>query len=582
MNFISKIDELYNVLKTSESADYKLLALKNAKKDLHMEKNFSFEYYKFVSMIKEKGVVYTPEEIARYIVQNTISSSDIIENPLIKIADPACGSGNIIIQCFKYLRDIYLENLDMINKKHKLNLSEKDINSHIIKYNLYGYDIDVNALKVLSIDLFCESLCLTENFWVKDYLIDEVNTLYNIFLGNPPYIGQKAINKEYSAELKKKYITYKDKGDISYCFFQRALEHSLYGAKLSFITSRYFLESPSGEELRKILKGRCSIYKIVDFYGIRPFKNVGVDPVIIFLKSNDDYAQEIEVIKPLYIKGKKKSYFYDSLFFNKGNEINKFYINKVDLNDKGWILRNNFERSIIKKIEKSSVSTLSDICESFQGIITGCDKAFIVDSSTIENKKIETELIRPWIKSKLIDKYRVKEKSLYIIYSDAAQDITNYPNALRYIERYKEKLSMRRECRKGIRKWYELQWGRKAEIFEGEKIIFPYKSSNNRFALDKGSYFSADIYSLILKPKVPFTYEHLLYILNSSVYEFYFKTFGKKLGEDIYEYYPNNVMKLWIPPMQDNDTLDSEEKLYKIFDFTEEEIEIIKDSLKNE
>uniref|UniRef100_UPI0026253C24 TaqI-like C-terminal specificity domain-containing protein n=1 Tax=uncultured Clostridium sp. TaxID=59620 RepID=UPI0026253C24 len=129
-------------------------------------------------------------------------------------------------------------------------------------------------------------------------------------------------------------------------------------------------------------------------------------------------------------------------------------------------------------------------------------------------------------------------------------------------------------CQKGIRKWYELQWGRNQNIFEGEKIVFPFKASSNRFAIDRGSYFSADVYALTLKENVPFTYDFLLYILNSKIYEFYFKTFAKKLGEDAYEYYPNNLMKLCIPEMKDYNGMD-ENYLYDYFHFSEEEKEII-------
>lgn len=53
----------------------------------------------------------------------------------------------------------------------------------------------------------------------------------------------------------------------------------------------------------------------------------------------------------------------------------------------------------------------------------------------------------------------------------------------------------RRECKKGFRKWYELQWGRNESDYENPKIIFPYKSKQNNFYYDELSYFcSADIY----------------------------------------------------------------------------------------
>lgn len=577
-NFKNEINKLYNSIKTSNNLESEFCKAEAVKKQYGIEGNFSDAYYEYISINREKGVVYTPLKMAEYIVENTINYKDIINNPFIKIVDPACGSGNIIIPAFKHLRIIYMQNINEINTKNKLSLNEINLNLHIIKNNLFGFDIDKIAIRVLIIDLFCESLCFSNNFFTNDFLIDNIGYKYDIFLSNPPYIGLKAMDKEYSSILKDMYITYKDKGDMSYCFFQKAIESINEKGRLGFITSRYFLESLSGEKLRKILKENSLIYKIVDFYGIRPFKNVGIDPIIIFLIKTHNDNNFIKVIKPYYVKGENKRHFYDSLFLGGNENVNEFYVKQSSLNDSGWILINDAEKNIIKKIEQNSCCTLNDICNSFQGIITGCDKAFIVDEEAIESEGIERKFVKRWIKSKVIGKNYLEDESKYIIYTDGIKNIGLYPNILKHLSNYKEKLSMRRECKKGIRNWYELQWGRNRDIFENKKIVFPFKASSNRFALDSGSYFSADIYSLILKDEAYFTYNYLLYILNSKVYEFYFKTFAKKLGNDLYEYYPNTVMKLCIPDIKKIGDNYDEKNMYRVFGFSDEEIRIIENS----
>ncbi len=65
-----------------------------------------------------------------------------------------------------------------------------------------------------------------------------------------------------------------------------------------------------------------------------------------------------------------------------------------------------------------------------------------------------------------------------------------------------------------------------------------------------------------------------MFILNSKIYDFYFKTFAKKLGEDLYEYYPNNLMRLYIPNIKGKE-LSSEQQLYEYFNFNDKEIELI-------
>ena len=40
-------------------------------------------------------------------------------------------------------------------------------------------------------------------------------------------------------------------------------------------------------------------------------------------------------------------------------------------------------------------------------------------------------------------------------------------------------------------------------------------------------------------------------LLNSRLYNYYFKSYGKKLGDKLYEYYPNTLLRLGIPDIKD-------------------------------
>lgn len=577
-NFVKKIKEVIEIMNSPIDSMFKKIAMDSFKKNLGIEedKTISEYYYETAKNNKEKGVVYTPYAMAKYLVKNSIVMEDIINNPFLRIVDPACGTGNLLIQCFHHLKEIYESNIDWINKKNGLDLNMDNIDKHIITNNLFGFDIDKVALEILKLDLFLDSGEITKNLFNEDFLFENRDINYNIVIGNPPYIGPKSIDKEYSVILKERYNeVFKDKSDISYCFFKKSIDLLVKGGKLAFITSRYFLESLSGKDLRRIIREQMSIYKLIDFYGSRPFKGVGIDPVIIFMEKNQYKDGEFEVIKPLSDKGRKDDNFYSSIFLNKGEDFHRFFVDQKSLQVDPWIIRDNQVKNIISKIEDGCEYYLSDICTSHQGIITGCDRAFVLQRETAEKEGIEEEILKPWIKGSYIRKNEVLKQNSYLIYSDSIKDEEKYPRAIEHISEYKEKLSMRRECARGFRKWYQLQWGRTQNIFEERKIIFPFKASSNKFALDEGCYFSADVYALRLKENSDFSYEFLLFLLNSKLYEFYFKAFAKKLGEDLYEYYPNNLMKLKIPSIKSFKDY-SEEELYSYFHITEEEQNIIK------
>lgn len=554
------------------------------------------------------GKFYTPVFIIDFILGKILSDIDLIEKPFVKILDPACGCGFFLIRAYDFLKGKFKKELPILRKRYydedyEINQNgniktvkgeqywrEENLHYHILKHCLYGADIDREALKICSagllakdenpyadeLNIVCgDSLFRWEKYYDKEQLYDELqnqkliydikNTLENkveyadkaraeeilknvefwsnkfdFIIGNPPYVGHKELSIEYKKWLLDEYEdTFKDKSDLSYCFYQRALEVVEDKGMIGFISSRYFMESPTGRNLRRYLRDNCRIINIVDFYGEEIFPGVGVAAAIFFLSKEVDSNNEIEIWK---YQGSKLNEI-------EPKDFETFKIRQDKISEDRWILIPDEARKVLDKIESSCTIKLGDIVESFQGIITGCDKAFIMDDKTIKDLGIEEELLKPWIKNSHVERYRVRNSNLKLIYSDFIDEPKKYPNSIKHIEKYRERLENRRECKKGFRLWYHLQWGRNPELFMREKIVYPYKSTGNRFALDKrGCFCSADVYSFILKNEVKgYTLPFLLGVLNSSIYEFYFKLFAKKMGKDIYDYYPNAVMDLKIP-----------------------------------
>ena len=136
---------------------------------------------------KAGGVYYTPQYIVDYIVKNTVGS--LLENKTpaevseLRILDPACGSGSFLLGAFQYLMDWHLEyyrrdyektGIIPIVKAEKgkrktatqaifsgkggdwfLSTPEK---KRILLNNLYGVDIDSNAVEVTKLSLLLKVL----------------------------------------------------------------------------------------------------------------------------------------------------------------------------------------------------------------------------------------------------------------------------------------------------------------------------------------------------------------------------------------------------------------------------------------
>ncbi|MDO9341502.1 MAG: N-6 DNA methylase, partial [Bacteroidales bacterium] len=120
---------------------------------------------------KAGGVYYTPQYIVEYIVKNTVGKLIDGKTPKeisnIKIVDPACGSGSFLIGAYQYLLDwhknYYTDN-GKISKGKKDNPLTPDGNlttsekKRILLNNIFGVDIDVNAVEVTKLSLLLKCL----------------------------------------------------------------------------------------------------------------------------------------------------------------------------------------------------------------------------------------------------------------------------------------------------------------------------------------------------------------------------------------------------------------------------------------
>lgn len=150
------------------------------------------------------GVFYTPPSIVDYIIQNTLKNLLDGKTPKevtkIKIVDPACGSGSFLLKAYQYLLDWHLDyyktdyqNRNKQSKGLKTDTITPDgklataVKKQILLNNIFGVDIDVNAVEItkLSLLLKClegETVGSIEHFLIYDRVLPSLDD--NIQDGN--------------------------------------------------------------------------------------------------------------------------------------------------------------------------------------------------------------------------------------------------------------------------------------------------------------------------------------------------------------------------------------------------------------
>ena len=549
---------------------------------------------------KAGGVYYTPQYIVDYIVKNTVGKLIEGKTPKeiskIKILDPACGSGSFLIGAFQYLLDYHKDYYSENGKPSKgkkdnpltpdghLTTSEK---KRILLNNIYGVDLDANAVEVtklsllikclegeteasikqqlsiwnervlptldnnikdgnslVDIDLYANELDLGFEKKIKPFRWEDAfpeifkNGGFDAVIGNPPYVRQELLG-DLKGYFQKKYAVFHGVADL-YCYFiekslQLLSDNGLYGV----IVANKWMRTNFGEPLRRWLKNK-SIYQIIDFGDLPVFNTVTTYPCILIIgkqKTSDNI--KLAQIKTLNFSSLQS-------YVNEHIEI----IDKTNLTDKGWNLASRDDLDLLEKIQTSGVSLEKYVNKKvFRGIVTGFNKAFIIDEEVrnklIAEDKNSIEIIKPFLAGKDVKRYQSPNSHKYLIFTKHGIDIDKYPAIKKYLEDYKRYLVPKPcdfkgdkwEGRKpGKYKWYEIQDTIEYyKEFEKFKIIYPNILKRPEFTFDTEKWYTNQKCFII-----PTEDKYLLGVLNSKITHYLFDKLLPKLRGGFYE--PNYVI----------------------------------------
>lgn len=425
---------------------------------------------------KAGGVYYTPEYIVRYIVANTVgrliegkSPEQIAE---LHFADIACGSGSFLLGVYEVLLEYHTRYYnesprkakkgDCITKDGVLHLSlEKK--RDILLNNIYGVDIDQQAVEVTQLSLYLKLLdeetiasargyqlrmhiailpplnknivrgnsLIGRNFLKDGGLYDDddydeknVNPMnfedafpgvmkrggFDAVVGNPPYVRQESL-KEIKAYLKVHYLSYESTADLYIYFVERAISLLRQGGLFSFIVSSSFLRTNFGLPLRRLVRESAALIQIVDFGGLAVFAAAKDTYVCIPVAGKVPQPDRVSITKVPSLDGLDLPSLVAS---------NSYDVPIDRFSAEAWCID---DESISRLFDKLKIGspTLGQFTQNkiFRGVITGLNEAFEVDAKTRQQFIAEcpacAPLIRRFLSGQDIRRYVVRNTNLYLI-----------------------------------------------------------------------------------------------------------------------------------------------------------------------
>ena len=457
---------------------------------------------------KAGGVYYTPAYIVDYIVENSLgqllSGKSPAEASQLRLLDPACGSGSFLTGAYQFLLDWHLAQYRAQPSRYRnhirhsadgiiLRIEEK---RRILLNNIYGVDLDQNAVEVSKLSLLLKMLeneqdtadmrlpllpdlggnikwgnsLIGSDFYgdgglagvddeelyrVKAFDWDSAEGFgaimadggFDAVIGNPPYVRQETLGKDFKAYARRSFETYAGAADLYTYFIERGVKLLKAGGLFSIIVANKWLRARYGKPLRQWLK-KQAIREIIDFGDLPVFEQATTYPCILTVgrgQARDTFeAAQVESLE------------FESLRdYAQGR---RYAVDKTMLDDGGWSLARREVQDLLRKLSNTGVSLDKYVNGKIhRGILTGLNEAFVIPKAVrdrlIDADPNSAKVIKPFLAGRDIKRYDHPVVKRYVILIPSGWTNENmgisadpygffqetYPAIAKYLEPYREK-----------------------------------------------------------------------------------------------------------------------------------------------
>lgn len=392
---------------------------------------------------------------------------------------------------------------------------------------------------------------------VFDSRLPEDQRGFDVVIGNPPYYNVDATFGRGAPELRWLKCAYPDihtdKTDILFYFIRRAFQVLRPNGDLSFIVSRAFIQGDKAKNLRRFLAEKTTLLHVLDFLGHKIFRG-GIATCILHARNASPpqgHALAVDNVLDFdRVRGVLES--ADPLSPFPSDAVSHAQIPQDELGEERWPLSPYAE--IFSQIDRAGAKLAQSELGSFlKGIDTGLDEVFEGEFKG----KFPDKWLRVRIPNSHVHKFGwepSKTQILYITHRDDWEDLS--PDIKRYLLKHETALKSRDVYKhpSSHYEWFQLHRPREA-LFK-QKIFFPRRAPENRFAVDETGEigFKSDVAAFLKNPSDPHDPYYICALLNSRVLEFRYRALGglgKLTGRGMFEYFENQVGDLPIPTFDD-------------------------------
>ncbi len=362
---------------------------------------------------------------------------------------------------------------------------------------------------------------------------------FDIVIGNPPYLKEQNNKSVFEPVIKNQWGKkwHQGKMDYWYFFLHKAIDIVNNSGIISYITSRYWLNSAGAKKLIHRVRDELSFVSFADIGKLKVFDEVaGQHMVAVYVKDKD---------RDIFTYKKLQNNLID---LNKNENTDNLHLKEL----KNSTIYSNQNEILVEggQLRFKNVIRLGEICDVSQGVVEAPDRVskkaldrtpqedvevgdgvFVLTQNEIDSLELnekEKRILKKYLNPVNVFRYGIKYDNKYLIYSD--KEIKKIIENDGRFNQLKNHLDKFQRLITSSNAPYGIHRPRKDKYFIFPKIIFKNMFKQPEFTYDTSEFFFGFSFSSIIEKDKNYDLKYILAVLNSNFALYWYQRNCKKRG----------------------------------------------------
>jgi len=497
-----------------------------------------------IASIEARGAIFTKRAVVDFILDLVGYTAD---KPLhrSRLLEPSFGDGDFLLPAIERLLLAWASSARSKSEYKYLLKAVRAVEVHRTTYLETRLKL-VRALEGAGFESG-QVQELAEAWLIQDdFLLADIEGLFDFVVGNPPYVRQEMIPDALIAEYRSLYSTIYDRADLYIPFIERSLNVLARGGELGFICADRWMKNRYGGPLRRLIADHFHLKAFVDMVDTPAFhSDVIAYPAIMVI--GRDRAISTRIAHRPDIEADALSQLARALRAPKLDATAHIKeLAGIAVGSEPWVLDTSDQLAIIRRVEKEFPTLEEAGCKVGIGVATGADNAFIAPFDELD---VEDDRKLPLVMTRDINKGTVVWRGYGVInpFSDEGGlvDLAEFPRLKKYLEDRKDVIAGRHVAQKAPANWYRTIDRIYPAIAQKPKLLIPDIKGEAHIVFESGRLYPH--HNLYFITSETWDLEALQAVLLSEITKLFIATYSTKMRGGYLRFQAQYLRRLRLP-----------------------------------